>query len=190
MDKLEYLRTHFKEIFETYKIPKFNKKTSILSINTIGCCDGTITSIIPPTKLGTIVKGAVIIANGIPKFQKTTPDIYPLIVKYSQRIGIEETELYTKALVTKSTFSKIRTMRETGYKPKKTTVLRLCLILRLSVYETQEMLMIIEQSLSNAVLIDKVVAYCLEKNIDDFIEVDKIYRENEGENNTLLPNYA
>lgn len=119
--------------------------------------------------------------NGIPIFEKTVPDIYPLIIKYSNRINIEEPELYKKAWIQRAGFSKIRSMKKTGYKPQKSTVLCLCLALKLSLSETLDMLQILGYTLSNDIMVDKIVAWCLEQNQYELEAIDEIIKENDGE---------
>ena len=125
--------------------------------------------------------------NGIPIFEKTVPDIYPLIIKYSNRINIDEPELYKKAWIQRAGFSKIRSMKKTGYKPQKSTVLCLCLALKLSLAETLDMLQILGYTLSNDIMVDKIVAWCLEQNQYELEAIDEIIKENDGEYN-LIPN--
>lgn len=119
--------------------------------------------------------------NGIPIFEKTVPDIYPLIIKYSNRINIDEPELYKKAWIQRAGFSKIRSMKKTGYKPQKSTVLCLCLALKLSLAETLDMLQILGYTLSNDIMVDKIVAWCLEQNQYELEAIDEIIKENDGE---------
>lgn len=189
MDTLDYLRKNFKDIFSTYKIPVINKSELVDEIcGTLGTRVLTQGAAITPNKLGSLLAGTVLLSKGIPKFTKTNPDIYPLIIKYCDRAGLKESELYTKALVNKASFSKIRTMKDTGYKPSKSTILCLCLTLHLNIKETEEMLKIVGYALSNESLVDKVVYWCLENNCYDFEEVDLIITENGGGDYRLLPN--
>lgn len=122
-----------------------------------------------------------LIIKGIPRFEKTVPDIYPLIIKYSNRINIDEPELYKKAWIQRAGFSKIRSMKKTGYKPQKSTVLCLCLALNLSLSETLDMLQILGYTLSNDIMVDKIVAWCLEQNQYELEMIDDIIKENDGE---------
>ena len=177
IDKLEYLSKNFKTIFTSYVIPNIVKR--ITSAGAMGAAS------MP------VLGGAmVLLANGIPLFKKKTPDIYPLIIKYCQRIGIDEPELYTKALVNKASFSKIRNMRSTGYMPSKSTVIRLCLVLRLSYEEAAEMLAIVGYALSNESLVDQVVHWCLVENCYEFEKIDEIIAKNGVADYSLLPNLS
>ena len=187
MDKYEYLKTHFKEIFSTYKIPKFDKSKSLM-LSSRSTLTSLGTGLASTTTLSTVIQGtAYVLVNGIPKFKTIPADIYPLIIKYCERAKIEEPTLYTKALVTKSTFSKIRNMKETGYKPNKYTVIHLCIVLQLSAFEMQEMLAILGQPLLNSELIDQVIYYCFENQLYDFRKIDHIYMDNKGNDDKANP---
>ena len=58
----------------------------------------------------------------------------------------------------KTVFSKIRSMKDTGYNPSKSTILCLCLALELNNKETEEMLNIAGYSLSVVIIADKIVS--------------------------------
>ena len=68
-----------------------------------------------------------------------------------------------------------------NYVPGKITVLALCIALKLTLKQTQEMLWLVGYSLSNNIKTDKIIAWCLEhteydctvENINDII-YDKI----------------
>ena len=177
MDKLEYLNKNFKTIFKSYFIPNVVKGIA---------CAGALGATSIPV-LGGVV---AVLANGIPLFKKKTPDIYPLIIKYCQRIGMDEPELYTRALVNKASFSKIRNMKSTGYMPSKSTVIRLCLVLRLSYEEAAEMLAIVGYALSNESLVDQVVHWCLVENCYEFEKIDEIIAKNGDADYSLMPNLS
>lgn len=72
-------------------------------------------------------------------------------------------------------------MKKTGYKPQKSTVLCLCLVLKLSLAETLDMLQILGYTLSNDIMVDKIVAWCLEQNQYELEAIDEIIKENDGE---------
>lgn len=101
---------------------------------------------------------------GIPSelLAEKNPDIYGPILAYCNEKGIDnEADLYNKAMVTRSVFSKIRTMASTGYRPSKATILKLCIALNLSQTETLAMLKIIGYTLSNEIRADKVISYIM-----------------------------
>ena len=92
------------------------------------------------------------------------------IIYYCHQKNIDEVDLYKKANLTRSIFSKIRSMNKTTYTPSKATVLSICLALNLSLNETQEMLNIVGYSLSDKMVTDKIISWCIvhhEYNIDD-----------------------
>ena len=124
--------------------------------------------------------------NSLPKFKNTNPDIYEEICNYCESKNIDEASLYIKALVSKSTFSKIRSMKRSGYKPDKSTIIRLALVLKLTLPETQVLLNKLGYVLSDSLVIDKVVAWCIEHNCYDFDKMDDILIANDIPN-TLMP---
>ena len=194
------LRNNFHTIIDNYTIPQVSlgSKTNTI-ITGAASAIGTIASAKSAAKpsmfgtLGTI--GCIILGakydskdrkNSIPEFENTNPDIYEEICKYCDSKNIDETSLYTKALVSKSTFSKIRSMKRSGYKPDKSTIIRLALVLHLTLTETQAMLNKLGYVLSDALVIDKVVAWCIEHNCYDFDKMDDILIANDIPN-TLMP---
>ena len=95
---------------------------------------------------------------------------YDKIIYYCHQKNIDEVDLYKKANLTRSIFSKIRSINKTTYTPSKATVLSICLALNLSLNETQEMLNIVGYSLSDKMVTDKIISWCIvhnEYNIDD-----------------------
>ena len=104
-------------------------------------------------------------------------DIYGDIVSYCIEKNIDEVTLYTKAFVSKAGFSKIRSMRVTGYRPSKSTIICLCLALNLNLKQTQELLNKAGYMLSNDIFIDKIVAYCIEANFFNIYEIESLLSE-------------
>ena len=95
---------------------------------------------------------------------------YDKIIYYCHQKNIDEVDLYKKANLTRSIFSKIRSINKTTYTPSKATILSICLALNLSLNETQEMLNIVGYSLSDKMVTDKIISWCIvhnEYNIDD-----------------------
>ena len=194
------LKNNFHKIIDNYTIPG---GSSVSKTNTIFEGDAsdidTITSaesVSKPFMFGTWgTIGCIILGsendsksskNSIPEFEKTNPDIYGDICNYCESKNIDEASLYTKALVSKSTFSKIRSMKRSGYKPDKSTIIRLALVLRLTLPETQVLLNKLGYVLSDSLVIDKVVAWCIEHNCYDFDKMDDILIANDIPN-TLMP---
>lgn len=177
MDSLKYLSENFREIISNYHIHKKDRLTGMIGFGA---------GVVNPLP-SSVILGAEIIVHGIPKFKKTTPDIYPHLIKYCKRMGMDETELYKKAMLTKGTFSKIRSMRDSGYKPSKSTILCLCLVLHLSVQEVEEMLKVVGLALSDDMIVDKAVSWSIEHNSYDFVKIQQIIDENGGGEYKLFP---
>lgn len=120
------------------------------------------------------------IKNIVESFSNTPCDLYPSIIKYCEEKDIAEKELYKKAHVSKTVFSKIRSMKDTGYKPSKSTILCLCLALELNNKETEEMLNIAGYSLSGDIIADKIVSYCISKRYYDVYDIENLILEKTG----------
>lgn len=120
------------------------------------------------------------IKNIVESFSDTPCDLYPSIIKYCEEKDIAENELYKKAHVSKTVFSKIRSMKETSYKPSKSTILCLCLALELNNIETEAMLNIAGYSLSNDIIADKIVDYCISKRYYDVYDIENLILEKTG----------
>lgn len=108
---------------------------------------------------------------------KREPDFYDYLLYYmDQKHFDKESDLYRKAEISRAVYSKIRSMRETGHRPSKPTVIKLCLALHLNSKETQEMLHTVGYGMSNSSLIDKIIMFFIEHNEFDIFKIDdKIY---------------
>ena len=104
-------------------------------------------------------------------------DIYSDILSYCNQNNIDEVDLYNKAFVSKTVFSKIRSMKATGYKPSKSTIICLCLALNLNLRETQALLNKAGYMLSNDIFVDKVVSYCIESSFYDLYKIETLLSE-------------
>jgi hypothetical protein len=109
--------------------------------------------------------------------KKREPNFYDYLIAYMNKKNIDdEVEFYKKAEVNRATFSKIRSMRKTNYRPGKSTVIKLCLALQLNTKETQEMLHTVGYGMSNSSLIDKIIIFFIEHSEFDIFRIDeKIY---------------
>lgn len=163
---IAYLREDYQEIMSNYFIPSSN----ILSFGKVSIISNLLYTPLPI--LSTIKQDIAAFSN--------TCDLYPAIIKYCRKKNIEETTLYKKAHVSKTVFSKIRSMNTTKYKPGKNTVICLCLALELNGSETSDMLGIIGYSLSNAIVADKIVSYCISKQYYDIYEIENLILEKTG----------
>ena len=162
---IENLRENYQEIMSNYVIIAY-ATTSHCSI-----CAGKVC--LPPLSSLSTIK------NIVRSFSDTC-DLYPSIIKYCEEKDIAENKLYKKAHVSKTVFSKIRSMKDTGYKPSKSTILCLCLALELNNKETEEMLNIAGYSLSDDIIADKIVSYCISKRYYDVYDIETLILEKTG----------
>ncbi len=161
---IEYLRKNYQEIISNYCIFNTSKIQNLFAAGMI--CK-------PPTLPLNVIK------NCIKNFSNSC-DLYPSIIKYCQKKDIEEKDLYKKAHVSKTVFSKIRSMKDTDYKPSKNTVICLCLALELTNAETSDMLNIVGYSLSDDIIVDKIISYCISKQYYDVYEIENLILEQTG----------
>ena len=158
---IENLRAHYQEIISNYTITAY--------ATTVIC--GKVC--VPPLSSLSTIK------NIVESFSNTC-DLYPSIIKYCEEKDIAENELYKKAHVSKTVFSKIRSMKDTGYKPSKSTILCLCLALELNNIKTEAMLNIAGYSLSDDIIADKIVSYCISKRYYDVYDIENLILEKTG----------
>ena len=163
---IENLRAHYQEIISSYVITAY--ATSCHASFSVGMvCT-------PPLSSLSTIK------NIVKSFSNTPCDLYPSIIKYCEEKDIAENELYKKAHVSKTVFSKIRSMKDTGYKPSKSTILCLCLALELNASESDAMLNIAGYSLSNDIIADKIVSYCISRQYYDVYDIENLILEKTG----------
>lgn len=124
-------------------------------------------------------------ADNISDFLNSIKDersyFYKKIIYYCNLKSLDEVEVYKKAGLTRSIFSKIRSMDKTGYTPSKSTVISICLALELSLPETQEMLEIVGLRLSDKLLIDKIIAWCIVHRVFKIMDIDEFIYNKTGE---------
>ena len=108
-------------------------------------------------------------------------DFYKKIAEYCEEKNIDEVDMYKKARLNRSIFSKIRSMGRTGYLPSKSTVVCICLALELSLQESIELLGIVGYSLSDKMIIDKIVGWCLRHNQFDIFKINNLIYDKTGE---------
>ena len=162
---IENLRAHYQEIISSY----------VFTAYAISCHGSVCVGMYEPPLLSLNA-----IKNIVKSFPNTSCDLYPSIIKYCEEKDIAENELYKKAHVSKTVFSKIRSMKNTGYKPSKSTILCLCLALELNNKETEEMLNIAGYSLSDDIIADKIVSYCISKRYYDVYDIENLILEKTG----------
>ena len=162
---IENLRAHYQEIISNYVITAY-------AASRHGFVGAGMVCLPPLSSLSTI-------KNIVESFSNTC-DLYPYIIKYCEEKDITENELYKKAHVSKTVFSKIRSMKDTSYKPSKSTILCLCLALELNNKETEEMLNIAGYSLSGDIIADKIVSYCISRQYYDVYDIENLILEKTG----------
>ena len=102
-----------------------------------------------------------------------TNSIYDYIIHYCDQTKVDEVDLYKKASIPRSTFSKIRCMPGNNYNPSKyPTIVCLALAMKLNVEDFQVFMNLAGYHLSNSVKTDCVVMYCVEHSIFTVEEVD------------------
>ena len=87
-----------------------------------------------------------------------------------ERKGLTNPEVYTDALITKQTFSKIK--KNPNYHPDKTTALRLCIGARLSLDETKDLLARAGYALSPCDKMDVIFGFYIENEVYDIYAID------------------
>lgn len=94
-----------------------------------------------------------------------------LLFVFIDRTGQKDSDIYKKALIDRRLFSKIRSNKT--YIPAKKTVIALCLALELSREEADQLLSSAGYSLSRADDFDLVIAFCMEKKIFNFFDINE-----------------
>ncbi len=95
-----------------------------------------------------------------------------LLFGFIDRTGQADSAIYKKAYIDRRLFSKIRSNK--NYIPAKKTVIALCLALELPRAETDQLLSAAGYSLSRAEDFDLVIAFCIEKGIFNFMDINEL----------------
>ena len=103
--------------------------------------------------------------------QKSKETFSTKLLQFIDQTGLSDAEIYKRAGIDRRHFSKIRCDRD--YRPKKATVLALCLALELDESKTVELLNLAGYSLSNGDTADLVVRFCIQRGIYDLLEVNE-----------------
>jgi hypothetical protein len=88
------------------------------------------------------------------------------------KTGKKDSDIYKKAGIDRRLFSKIRSNKE--YTPAKKTVIALCLALELPRNEADLLLSSAGYSLSRAEDFDLAIAFCIEREVYDFFEINEV----------------
>lgn len=200
---INYLLEHFDEEMENFSI------SSLLAIRNGGLSSAINTSMIfraamvPPNPLKDAAQGLKkaadkaknILSNSQNEKLSTTAsqftdekgEFYNKILEICTKKGLDEVEVYKKANISRSIFSKIRSMNRTDYLPSKPTVICICLSLGLNLQETQIMLNYVGYSLSDKMLVDKIIAWAIEHNIFNIFDIDFCIHNKTGKSYLLQP---
>lgn len=98
-----------------------------------------------------------------------------LLLKYIQRSGMTNAEIYKRANISKSVFSAI--LIDKDRLPKKNNIIALALALKLNLKETETLLMKAGYTFSNSIVTDLVVVYCINHHKYDIDEINRILYE-------------
>ena len=97
--------------------------------------------------------------------QNKSKNFSELLFSYIDEIGCKDSEIYKKVDIDRKLFSKIRCG---DYIPKRSTVIKLCLSLRLDKVKFNKLLNAAGYSLNNNTDFDLIISYCIENNVYDF----------------------
>ncbi len=92
------------------------------------------------------------------------------LFEFIDRTGKHDSEIYKRAYIDRRLFSKIRSNK--NYVPAKKTVIALCLALKLDRHDTDLLLSAAGYSLSRSDDYDLVIAFCIEKKLYDFYDIN------------------
>jgi len=98
-----------------------------------------------------------------------------LLVKYINRTGMSNAEVYKRANLSKSVFSSI--MSDSNHLPKKNNIIALAIALRLDLKEAETLLMKAGYTFSNSIDTDLVAVYCINHRIYDIDKINRILYE-------------
>lgn len=93
------------------------------------------------------------------------------LLKYIDLTGLADSEVYKRAGIDRRHFSKIRCNKE--YQPKKSTAISLCLALKLSLKQVDELLELAGYTLTNSDTADLIVKFCIEKEKYSLMDVNE-----------------
>ncbi len=205
--KLTYLLEHFEEEMNQFSIE--NKHTNFRRFPFIVggiCAAGSVcvagTSLssdkTKETKSGGLLGGLLTnqtlsehtnelknVMTDFPEFPDEKKAFYQKILEICNANGLDEVEVYKKANLSRSIFSKIRTMDKTDYLPSKSTVICICLSLGLNLPETQNLLSYVGYSLSNKMLVDKIIAWAITHQVFDIFDIDYCIHDRTGKSYLL-----
>lgn len=98
-----------------------------------------------------------------------------LLLQYIIRSGMDNVEIYKRANISKSVFSSIMTK---GHNPKKGTVIALAVALKLTLRETERLMMKAGYTFSNSIKGDLIAVYFINHKIYDIDKLNIALNEN------------
>jgi len=125
----------------------------------------------PPVSSVGSLSSTMVMSDAIPDFLKIKGDTFQeRLFKLIDEKGMTDVQVYSKADIDRKLFSKIRSNKD--YKPKKNTVLLLCLAMELDMNETNDLLRRAGYALTDGNIGDRIISYCIENNNYDIGEID------------------
>ncbi len=103
---------------------------------------------------------------------KLDPTFQEQLLKLISENGLTNVEFYNAAWIDRKLFSAINSNKY--YKPKKETAVACCFGLRLSLSEAEKLLKAAGYALSDSILWDRIIRYCLEHDINRIEQVNQI----------------
>jgi len=117
------------------------------------------------------VSSMAVMSDAIPDFFKAKGDTFQeRLFKLIDEKGMTDVQVYSKADIDRKLFSKIRSNKD--YKPKKNTVLLLCLAMELDMNETSDLLRRAGYALTDGSISDRIISYCIQNNNYNIGEID------------------
>lgn len=102
--------------------------------------------------------------------EKTDAGFSETLLKLIDKTGKKDSEIYTRANLSRQHFSKIR--NNPGYRPTKPTALALCIALELDLEQTRDLIGRAGYALTKSSKFDLIVMYFIEQKIYDLNEIN------------------
>lgn len=91
--------------------------------------------------------------------RKNSPSFFDILSKYIDRTGLKDSDIYNRAMIDRSTFSRMRT----GYIPNRKSVLRLTVALQLTQRNGKKLVNAAGYSFGRYDKFDKFILWCLQE---------------------------
>lgn len=102
---------------------------------------------------------------------KRQPTFSKTLIRYIDKSGASDSDIYKRAGIDRRHFSKIRSNPE--YRPGKNTVIAFALALELNKNDTDNLMSSAGYSLSDSDTFDLVIQFCIEKKIYDLYDINE-----------------